>query len=611
MDKQSALKQIFGYSGFRQGQGEIIDALLAGQDVLAVMPTGAGKSICYQIPALLLPGITLVISPLISLMKDQVTALNQAGVKAAYFNSSLTARQYALALERAKEYAYKIIYVAPERLTTPGFLAFVQQVEISLVTVDEAHCVSQWGQDFRPGYLGIAGFIQALPNKPVVGAFTATATRVVREDIMALLQLQEPFTLTTGFDRENLHFAVSKPRNKTLALLDFMRQNSDASGIVYCATRKNVETVCVFLNANGFAATRYHAGLADAERHQNQEDFLHDRQKVMVATNAFGMGIDKSNVSFVVHYNMPKNLESYYQEAGRAGRDGEPAHCLLLYSPQDVRTNQFLIEHSNEDNETLSEEVIAKLRQNDLELLKKMTWYCTTTDCLRRYILQYFGETASIHCDNCSNCNTEHEFVDITVNARAAVACVQQMELLGRRYGKTMVANVLKGSDMAKIQQNALNRLPAYGSLTGVPLRTVMNQLDYLLEAGYLAQTGDEYPVVCTTELSATLAGPEVAVQMRQPKTVYKPEAVQENAALPPADNALLQELKKLRMQLARTSAVPAYVIFTDASLHDMCRKKPANNQEFLAVSGVGEAKLNRYGKVFLHAIEKYKQENM
>ncbi|MBR5547095.1 MAG: RecQ family ATP-dependent DNA helicase [Clostridia bacterium] len=412
MDKHSILKQIFGHDEFREGQEGMIDQLLNGYDVLGVMPTGAGKSICYQIPALLMEGITLVISPLISLMKDQVMSLKACGVPAAYINSSLTPGQQAEAIRRAGNGAYKVIYVAPERLEMPSFVWFAQHTNISLLAVDEAHCVSQWGHDFRPSYLHIAEFIEKLPKRPPVAAFTATATRQVRTDIIQLLRLQEPYCLTTGFNRPNLRFGSVKPTDKFNMLLSFLGDTDGDCGIVYCNTRKTVEDVTLRLIEEGYIATRYHAGLTDAERQANQDAFQYDRAKIMVATNAFGMGIDKSNVRFVVHYNMPRNLESYYQEAGRAGRDGQPAECLLLYSGQDVITGKWMIEHSDENSELTPEqrEAVMKL---DMEKLKQMTYYATSKSCLRQYILRYFGEQdVPQNCSNCSVCDDEPFEVD-------------------------------------------------------------------------------------------------------------------------------------------------------------------------------------------------------
>ena len=466
--KEELLKQYFGHSAFRTGQEALIDALLDGRDVLGVMPTGAGKSVCYQIPALMLPGITLVISPLISLMKDQVAALRQAGVAAAYINSSLSYAQYLEVLRRAKGGAYKIIYVAPERLSTEDFLAFAESTELSLLAVDEAHCVSQWGQDFRPSYLKIAEFCAALPHRPPVGAFTATATDEVKRDIVKLLELREPLELTTGFDRPNLYFSVETPGSKDVWLNAFVAERREQSGIVYCATRKNVEKVCENLQNRGFEATRYHAGLEDEERRANQEDFLYDRARVMVATHAFGMGIDKSNVSYVVHYNMPKNIESYYQEAGRAGRDGAKAECVLLYAPNDVRTAKFLIENG-EDNESLTEEERAAVRERDLARLIRMAGYGKTTDCLRRYILRYFGERAPLHCNNCGNCCGKMERIDITTEAQKILSGVTRVE---RKYrnglGATLIVRMLHGSRDQRVLELGLDELPTYGILKDI-----------------------------------------------------------------------------------------------------------------------------------------------
>lgn len=403
-DEQVILKEIFGYDSFRPGQGELVDAILSGHDVLGIMPTGAGKSICYQVPALCMNGITLVVSPLISLMKDQVESLVQAGVAAAYLNSSLTPGQQRTVLARAAEGRYKIMYVAPERLNTDSFLRWACSAPIDMVTVDEAHCISQWGKDFRPGYLGIADFLHALPERPLVSAFTATATDRVRQDIVSALELQDAKVLVTGFDRPNLYFEVRRPKSKPAALLQAIREQGDSSGIVYCATRKAVEQVCALLQGHGIAAGRYHAGLEQAERQQCQEDFLFDRVKVMVATNAFGMGIDKSNVSYVIHYNMPKDLESYYQEAGRAGRDGSPANCILLYSGQDVRIQQMLIDRSEEEMPEQDPALREQLAQRSRERLKQMTFYCTGKTCLRARMLRYFGEHAPQNCGNCSVC---------------------------------------------------------------------------------------------------------------------------------------------------------------------------------------------------------------
>ena len=452
-DKYDILKTYYGYDTFRDGQEELIDCLLNGQDVCGIMPTGAGKSVCYQVPALLLPHVTLVVSPLISLMKDQVRALNQMGVHAAYLNSSLSWNQYKKALAYAKEGRYKIIYVAPERLLTEDFLDFAASTPISLLAVDEAHCVSQWGQDFRPSYLKIPEFVRTLPIRPVIGAFTATATREVREDIIRMLELSDPHVAVTGFDRKNLYFEVRHDKDKYRSIRDYLLAHPDSSGIIYCATRKNVEEVCDRLLADGFRATRYHAGLSDEERRANQEAFTYDDAPIMVATNAFGMGIDKSNVRFVLHYNMPKNMESYYQEAGRAGRDGAKADCILFYSGQDVITNQFFIEQDR-DNEELTGEALEEVRRQDRERLKKMTFYCHTTDCLRDYMLRYFGEFGSNYCGNCSNCLNTFETIDITELANDLIGCILTS---GMRFGVNVILDTLRGSKNEKVLRFGLD----------------------------------------------------------------------------------------------------------------------------------------------------------
>lgn len=622
MTAKQILKKYFGYDQFREGQETLIDSILAGRDVLGIMPTGAGKSLCYQIPALMLPGITLVISPLISLMKDQVSNLNQAGILAAYLNSSLTAAQYYKVLKLAREGRYPIIYVAPERLMTEEFLAFALDpaVKISMVAVDEAHCVSQWGQDFRPSYLKILDFIRQLPVRPVVSAFTATATAQVRDDIIDILMLRQPEVLTTGFDRSNLFFSVQSPKDKYSVLKHYMQMHGNESGIVYCLTRKVVEEVCARLMKDGFSVTRYHAGLSDLERKRNQEDFIYDRAQVMVATNAFGMGIDKSNVRFVVHYNMPKNMESYYQEAGRAGRDGEPAECILLYGSQDVITNQFFIDN-NTDNQELDEFTRQLVMERDRERLRRMTFYCFTNECLRDYILRYFGEYGSNYCGNCSNCLSQFETVDVTDMARALLGCVESSR---QRYGVNVILDTVHGANTAKIRGYHMDGNPYYSQLAKTPiyrLRQVMNQLQLL---GYLWVTPDEYAVVKLTEKSKELLYESGTLSMKLAKEAERPAAgektgsagkkkgprgIASGADFTEAEESLFERLRSLRTEIAREEKVPPYIVFSDKTLVAMCLIKPRDKEEMLTVSGVGEFKYNKYGERFLACIRNGKTE--
>ena len=601
-DKYGVLKEYFGHDSFREGQDRITDSLLGGRDVLGIMPTGAGKSICYQVPALMFEGVTVVVSPLISLMKDQVSALVQSGVAAAYINSSLTHAQYLKVLQNTENGKYKIIYVAPERLCAPAFLEICRSLSISMVAVDEAHCVSQWGQDFRPSYLKIPDFIESLPSRPVVGAFTATATGTVREDIKNLLKLRSPLVVATGFDRPNLFFSVMHPNKKSIALMKLIKERKGESGIVYCSTRKAVEEVCELLNKNGFTATRYHAGLDEDERRLNQDDFVYDRAPIMVATNAFGMGIDKSNVSFVIHYNMPKNMESYYQEAGRAGRDGRNADCILLYSSKDVRTNQFLINNS-EPNPDLTEDEQEEVRRRDRERLKQITFYCTTHKCLRKFILEYFGDKSPERCCKCSNCLSNHENTDITVDAQKIMSCVART---GQRYGKKVICDVLRGSKNERLISAGLSRQSTYGIMADCTEKRLRDIIEYLCENGYMTAEGDEYPILRLTPKSrGVLTGSETLRMMLEIPQKKKASSAK-SAALSPADEKLLTALKELRKSLAMRQSVPAYVVFGDATLMDMCRIKPKNRDEFMEVSGVGQRKAIRYGEVFLATIAEF-----
>jgi len=599
-DKLKVLKQYFGYSSFRGGQSDIIDNILSGKDALGIMPTGAGKSICFQIPALMFSGITLVISPLISLMKDQVQALRENNIAAAFINSTLTHSQTNKVLKDAIDGEYKIIYVAPERLDVPEFLNFVKSANISMIAVDEAHCVSQWGQDFRPSYLLINEFIENLPKRPIVSAFTATATSEVRDDIIRILKLRDPFILTTGYNRSNLYFEVQKPINKYIAVTKYLESNPNKSGIVYCLTRKTVEEISDKLIKDGYNVTRYHAGLTEGERRINQDDFIYDRKPIMVATNAFGMGIDKSNVSFVIHYNMPKDIESYYQEAGRAGRDGSDAECILLYGGQDVVTNTFLID-STEDNLELEPEVIEQIKEKERARLKSMTFYCHTNDCLREYILKYFGDSTSNFCGNCSNCNTNFEEKDITEDAQKVLSCVYRMR---ERYGVKLLVDTLRGSSAEKVLKLGLNRLSTYGVMSALKEKQVRDVVNFLVLNGYMYITDTEYPVVKLTDRAKDVLFNGEKLKMKLVKDIEVPvRKVKEEVQV---NNDLLSRLKRLRLEIAKREKVPAFIVFSDATLIDMCRKMPVSESEFLEVSGVGQAKLNRYGREFINEIMEF-----
>ena len=602
MDKYEILKKYFGYDSFRAGQEDLIDALLSGRDVLGIMPTGSGKSLCYQVPALMMNGVTLVISPLISLMKDQVSSLVQQGVSAAYLNRSLTDAQYSRALRNASNGKYKIIYVAPERLDSLAFLNMCHAVRISMVAVDEAHCVSQWGQDFRPGYLTIRKFIAQLFIRPVIGAFTATATEKVKEDIVSLLELNRPVSVTTGFDRPNLYFAVQRPNNKAAKLLELIGKRIGQSGIVYCSTRRQVEEVCEMLNAGGIAATRYHAGLEDAERIRNQDDFVYDRRQVMVATNAFGMGIDKSNVSYVIHYNMPKNLESYYQEAGRAGRDGTEADCILLYSKRDVLTCRYFIDNISPNPDLTQEQNESFLRREE-ERLKQMMFYCTTSDCLRKTMLRYFGDSYKTSCGKCSNCLTEFETVDVTVEAQKILSCIIKT---GQRYGAKTIADVLRGEASEKIKRAGLDGQSTYGIMKDSRASEIRYIIEKLEEQEYILSVSTERPTLRVTEMSYPVLRGTARVKIRKSRQI---KAREEKQALSAVNRNLFEALKKLRKEFAGRRGVPAFAIFTDATLTDMCRRLPTNEREFLDVSGVGQNKLKKYGDAFLRVIRRYKPE--
>lgn len=601
-EKHRILNQYFGYSSFRDGQEALIDAQLAGRDVFGIMPTGGGKSLCYQIPALLLEGITLVVSPLISLMKDQVASLKKAGIPAAFLNSSLSTEQARAVYKNLLSDQYKILYIAPERLATEGFLTLARKLKISLLAVDEAHCISQWGQDFRPSYLRIVTFLNALGYRPVVSAFTATATTQVREDVERILELRDPLRVVTGYDRPNLRFEVRKPKNKPAALLDLVRERNDKSGIVYCSTRKEVEKVCQMLQEKGIPATRYHAGLTEKERRENQDRFLYDECTVMAATNAFGMGIDKSNVGYVIHYNMPQSMEAYYQEAGRAGRDGEAADCILLFAPKDIETARFLILHPSE-NEELSEAERRQITAQALARLDKMEGYCKTTGCLRAYILDYFGESHRENCGNCGNCDREFTETDITTQAKMILSCVARMhDRLGYFMGMSTVIQVLRGKGDKRILSLGLDKLSTYGLMPTVSQEKLRGMVECLIDQGYLKTDPEHRGLILMARAGDVLFRGE-AVKMKVAGHVAP--ALPKPAA-PGEEEALFTALKALRMRLAERDHVPAYIVFTNATLQDMARKRPTTMEAFLEVSGVGKYKAEQYGKIFLEEIRKF-----
>ena len=602
MDKIGVLQHYFGYGVFRPGQEELVDGILEGKDVFGIMPTGGGKSICYQLPGLMLPGVTIVISPLISLMHDQVMALKAAGIPGAYINSSLTFPQLRAVYRNLLLGMYKIVYVAPERLESEGFLDAVMQMNISMVAVDEAHCISQWGQDFRPSYLRIVDFIARLPRRPVIAAFTATATQKVREDVKRILGLRSPVEVVTGFDRPNLYFEVLHPEFKEAELLKLLEPRKRKSGIVYCATRKSVEHICEYLTDRGYAATRYHAGLEERERMANQDAFLYDEKTVMVATNAFGMGIDKSNVNFVIHYNMPKSLEAYYQEAGRAGRDGSNADCILLYGPKDVQTARFFIEKGS-DNEDLTEDQRELIKKQDYERLEAMVTYCKTRTCLRGWILEYFGQKHPEVCGTCGSCTKEYEKKDITREAQMILSCVRRIrDHLGYFVGKPTVVRTLQGSREKKTIELGLNELSTYGLLKTMSANAIKELISRLEDGGYLTTELEHQTLRLTEKSSGVLyLGEQVEILV-----------LREEKLLPIGEDGMNEEereifdlLRECRSNLAKSNGVPPFMIFSNAPLMDMAKKRPTNMTGFKRVSGVGEMKASWYGKEFLKILKK------
>lgn len=602
---EEVLKALFGYDSFRAGQKEVIDSILAGRDAFAVMPTGAGKSVCYQVPAMLLSGITIVISPLISLMQDQVKSLNEAGVSAAFINSSLSEHAYFETVRKARQGVYKIIYVAPERLVTEGFLDLAENVKISMVTVDEAHCISQWGQDFRPSYMKIVEFVKMLRERPVISAFTATATETVREDIICTLGLQNPYFLVTGFDRENLFFQVDKPKNKEQYILDYISEHSGESGIIYCSTRKNVESVYDLLSSKGISVGKYHAGMSTTERKKMQDDFVFDYTSIVVATNAFGMGIDKSNVRFVIHYNMPQSMENYYQEAGRAGRDGLDSKCILLFSPQDIVINRGLLEHKEMPELDFADR--QTVRERDMQRLQSMEGYCYTTECLRNYILKYFGENPKKPCEDCGNCLREFETLDMTDAAKKIINCVYEAR---GRYGKIIIMDTVLGAKTARLEEVGAIHYKSYGVLSDANKKLLRRLIEQMILEKYLVV--GNYQVIKMGDISP-LKDPETKVLVKitdEDKLPAKPEKAKKKSkgteSLTSAGYRLFDKLRALRLEIARKENMPPYIVFNDKTLIDMAVRVPSSRQEMLAVSGVGEHKYMKYGERFLAEIEAF-----
>ncbi len=602
---KEALKAVFGYDSFRPGQEAVINAILEGRDILAVMPTGAGKSLCYQVPAMLLSGITLVISPLISLMQDQVKALNEAGVDAAFINSSLSEKEMHDTFKNATKGQYKIIYVAPERLMSEGFVRLAKDIEISMITVDEAHCISQWGQDFRPSYMDIAEFVNVLDKRPIVSAFTATATQNVREDIICSLGLTNPYFLVTGFDRENLFFQVDKPQSKDRFILDYLDRHKGESGIIYCATRKNVDSLYTLLKKQNISVAKYHAGMSIEERKQMQDDFVFDYTSIVIATNAFGMGIDKSNVRFVIHYNMPSSMENYYQEAGRAGRDGLNSECILLFSPQDIIINRFLLEHK--DFSEIDPTDAMTIRERDIKRLQIMEGYCYTTECLRNYILKYFGEDPKRPCDDCGNCLRQFETIDMTDEAKKIINCIYESR---GRYGKNIIMDTVLGAKTARLEEIGASKYKSYGVLESSNKTLLRRLIEELLLEGYI-QTG-EYQILKLGDISKLkLKDTKVLVKITDEDKVInrklKPKKnIKGMDSLTSSGFKLFDKLKELRLEIAREEKMPPYIVFNDKTLIDMCAKMPTTKSDMLNVSGVGENKYGKYGERFIAVIKEY-----
>lgn len=592
----SNLKKYFGFDSFRKGQREIIEKILEGRDVLGVLPTGGGKSICYQLPALMKDGLTLVISPLISLMKDQVDALREDGIEASFINSSLDFETYIDTLNDVRMGKIKLLYISPERLDNEFFRDFLRDINLSFVAVDEAHCISQWGHDFRPSYKLIADLYNIIGPHVQIAAFTATATKEVRDDIINNLALKDPFVKVTGFDRPNLKFIVRKPKDKLRFLKAYLEDRQGKSGIIYASTRNRVDKLQRYLAAAGLSVTKYHAGLSEAERKKAQEDFIFDKKDLVVATNAFGMGIDKSNVGFVIHYNMPKDMESYYQEAGRAGRDGEDADCILLYSAQDIIINKHLINQSSN----------LAYRKIQLEKLQTIINYVNTNKCLRVFILEYFGQDYEGDCDFCSNCLDDIKKEDKTVDAQKILSCIFRLD---QKYGISTVVDCLKGSKNKNAREKDLENISTYGIMKDKSAEEIKDLIGVLIADGYIKVVGLDYPVLALTEKSKDILFSKVRFYARKTE-VKKSVKHKEQDLASQADQALFDRLKKVRLDLSKLRKIPPFIIFSDQSLKDMAINKPKNEEEFLRIKGVGEKKLIQYGDIFIAEIKEYLRDN-